>query len=38
MGHSSISTTRLYMHFTNEYLRERYDMFNKDIDKTLAVC
>lgn len=38
MGHSNISTTRLYMHFTNEYLRERYDMFNKDIDKTLAVC
>jgi probable tyrosine recombinase xerC-like len=38
MGHSSISTTRLYLHFTNEYLRERYDMFNKDIDKTLAVC
>ena len=29
MGHSNISTTRLYMHFTNEYLRERYDMFNK---------
>lgn len=38
MGHSNISATRLYMHFTNEYLRERYDMFNKDIDKTLAVC
>ncbi len=38
MRHSNISTTRLYMHFTNEYLRERYDMFNKDIDKTLAVC
>lgn len=38
MGHSNISTTRLYMHFTNEYLRERYGMFNKDIDKTLAVC
>lgn len=29
MGHSNISTTRLYMHFTNEYLRERYDMFSE---------
>lgn len=38
MGHSNISTTRLYMHFTNEYLRERYDMFNKELDKTPAVC
>lgn len=38
MGHSNISTTRLYMHFTNEYLRERYDMFNNQLDKTLAVC
>ena len=25
MGHANIQTTRLYMHFTNEYLHERYD-------------
>lgn len=38
MGHSNIATTRLYMHFTNEYLKERYDMFSGDIDKTPVVC
>jgi integrase/recombinase XerD len=25
MGHANISTTRLYMHFTNDYLHQRYD-------------
>lgn len=27
LGHSNIATTRLYLHFTNEYLHSRYDMF-----------
>nr|DAP16244.1 MAG TPA: SITE SPECIFIC RECOMBINASE XERD [Caudoviricetes sp.] len=38
MGHSNIATTRLYMHFTNEYLKERYDMFSERIDKSHVVC
>lgn len=25
MGHASIRTTEIYMHFTNDYLKERYD-------------
>ena len=25
MGHSNIQTTRMYMHFTNDYLHKRYD-------------
>lgn len=25
MGHANMSTTRIYMHFTNDYLHERYD-------------
>lgn len=27
MGHANISTTRIYMHFTNDYLHQRYDEF-----------
>lgn len=27
MGHANINTTRIYMHFTNEYLHQRYDQF-----------
>lgn len=27
MGHANISTTRAYMHFTNDYLHERYNEF-----------
>lgn len=29
MGHANISTTRIYMHFTNDYLHQRYDQFIK---------
>lgn len=29
MGHSNIRTTQIYMHFTNAYLKERYDLFSK---------
>lgn len=29
MGHASIQTTRIYMHFTNDYLHKRYDEFIK---------
>lgn len=29
MGHKSIQTTRIYMHFTNDYLHQRYDEFVK---------
>lgn len=29
MGHASIATTRIYMHFTNDYLHKRYDEFIK---------
>ena len=28
MGHASIATTRIYMHFTNDYLHQRYDQFS----------
>lgn len=30
MGHANISTTRLYMHFTNDYLHQRYDDIMKN--------
>lgn len=29
VGHVNIATTRLYMHFTNDYLHDRYDEFSK---------
>ena len=37
MGHASISTTRIYMHFTNDYLHKRYDaiMENAETAKSL---
>lgn len=35
MGHSNIRTTAIYMHFTNEYLGGRYDLY---MDKPTPVC
>lgn len=31
MGHSTIRTTRIYMHYTNKYLQERYDTISSAI-------
>lgn len=33
MGHSSIRTTKIYLHYTNKYLQERYDTISKVIQE-----